>query len=403
VDTTTILENVRHISAEFAKDRRERQVRRHLEPVDFEQLREAGYLLTAVPVEHGGAWKDLRHSLRPVCEILRVLAHGDPSVALVATMHPCVILTVGWLTLERAPDPYEAIWDEQRRWVFESARNGAWWGTIVSEPGSGGAVQKTRATASIDRPPMDYRITGQKHFGSGSGVASYMITTAVPEGETDPDIFYMDMRDVPWDGSAGITLVGAWDGHGMAATQSHGMRFDQYPGTRAAWPGHQDRKAAAMPEHAVDCLFSAVFVGIVETALVTARQQLGRRREGLGAFEQVEWTRAEMEGWLIQQAHQGMLREVEEQTGQNSLYGKTAIAELSASVLDRLCKILGGGTFARQSPFGFWLQDVRALGFLRPPWSLAFDNMYESIPPEPASETIRATHNDNGQRVVAGS
>lgn len=393
MDTTTILENVRHISTEFANDRRERQVRRHLEPADFEQLREAGYLLTAVPTEYGGTWKDLRHSLRPVCEILRVLAHGDPSVALVASMHPCVLLTVGWLTLKQAPDPYEAIWDEQRRWVFESARNGAWWGTIVSEPGSGGSVQNTRATAIMAQPPLEYRITGQKHFGSGSGLASYMITMAVPEGETDPDIFYMDMRDVPWDGSAGITLVGAWDGHGMAATQSHGMRFDQYPGTRAAWPGHQDRKSAAMPERAVNCLFSAVFVGIVETALATARQQLERRREALGAFEQVEWTRAEMEGWLIQQAHQGMLREVEDQTGGNLLYGKTAIAELSASVLERLCKVLGGGTFARQSPFGFWLQDVRALGFLRPPWGLAFDSMFDSISSDPESEIATAAAN----------
>jgi len=26
---------------------------------------------------------------------------------------------------------------------------------------------------------------------------------------------------------------------------------------------------------------------------------------------------------------------------------------------------------------GAWLEDVRALGYLRPPWSLAFDQMYQ--------------------------
>jgi hypothetical protein len=39
---------------------------------------------------------------------------------------------------------------------------------------------------------------------------------------------------------------------------------------------------------------------------------------------------------------------------------------------------MGGGTFARQSPYGFWFEDVRALGFLRPPWGLAFDTLYDA-------------------------
>ena len=45
---------------------------------------------------------------------------------------------------------------------------------------------------------------------------------------------------------------------------------------------------------------------------------------------------------------------------------------------ERLCRVMGGGSYARYSPFGFWAQDVRALGFLRPPWGLAFDTLYEA-------------------------
>ena len=37
--------------------------------------------------------------------------------------------------------------------------------------------------------------------------------------------------------------------------------------------------------------------------------------------------------------------------------------------------MIGGGTFARRSPFGHWFEDVRALGFLRPPWALATDGL----------------------------
>ena len=52
---------------------------------------------------------------------------------------------------------------------------------------------------------------------------------------------------------------------------------------------------------------------------------------------------------------------------------KTIGAQLAESCRGRLCKVLGGGTFSRRSPFGHWFEDVRALGFLRPPWGLAFD------------------------------
>ena len=57
--------------------------------------------------------------------------------------------------------------------------------------------------------------------------------------------------------------------------------------------------------------------------------------------------------------------------------GKTAIAELAESVMNRLCKVMGGGTYSRHSPFGYWFQDVRALGFLRPPWVLAYEQLFQ--------------------------
>ena len=38
--------------------------------------------------------------------------------------------------------------------------------------------------------------------------------------------------------------------------------------------------------------------------------------------------------------------------------------------------MLGGGTFSQRSPFAHWFEDVRALGFLRPPWGLAYDSMF---------------------------
>ena len=57
------------------------------------------------------------------------------------------------------------------------------------------------------------------------------------------------------------------------------------------------------------------------------------------------------------------------------LRGKTISAELAESCTSRLCHVVGGGSYSQRSPFGHWFEDVRALGFLRPPWGLAFDGL----------------------------
>ena len=374
MDTRTILENVREVSARFATERRERQQRRELVAADFAQLREAGFLLTGVPVDQGGIWQSVQQSTRPLCELLRTLAHGDSSVALVCAMHPTVLSF--WLTKSQVPEPFQTAWEAQRRHIFQTVCEGAWWGTIASEPGSGGDVTKTQTVARPGPTDGVFRLTGQKAFGSGSGITSYMLTTAIPEGEAAPDVFFLDMRNVAWDDTAGVTLTAPWDGHGMAATQSHALRFTDFPATRIAWPGHVSDLMESGGGHN-QSLFTAVIVGIVETALEAARLQVARRRETLRAYEQVEWTKAEQDGWLIQQAYEGMLRAVEEGRGgrRNSVQGKMAIAELAESATGRICRVLGGGTFSRSSPFGHWDEDVRALGFLRPPWGLAYDNL----------------------------
>ena len=83
-----------------------------------------------------------REVKRHLAEALRVLAHGDPSVALVASMHPAVLQPYVDVRAEAAPG-----WLEQRRWIFETARDGGQWGTIVSAPGSGGVNSAVRLLA----------------------------------------------------------------------------------------------------------------------------------------------------------------------------------------------------------------------------------------------------------------
>ena len=126
-----------------------------------------------VPEASGGSWQSARTSLRPICDALRVLAAGDPSPALVAAMHPAVLAF--WVANPR-PDAEE--WEAQRSAVCATAVEGAEWGTVTSEPGSGGDVAQTRTSAApsdagdVDAPipGRRYRLTGDKHFGSGTGI-----------------------------------------------------------------------------------------------------------------------------------------------------------------------------------------------------------------------------------------
>jgi alkylation response protein AidB-like acyl-CoA dehydrogenase len=370
---------VGEITDDWRADRPARQARRNLDRADFDRLTDAGFLQVAVPSTMGGLWRSVAESTRPICEVLRALAAADPSVALVASMHPSVVGF--WL----APHDDRPAWADQCDAVFGTAAAGAQWGTITSEPGSGGDIlrTKTRATADgtagSDLPGDAYRLTGDKHFGSGSGVTAYMITSAVAEGEDEPSLFAIDVRGRPWDGSSGLRLTAEWDGVGMAATQSHAMRLEDCPATRMAW-GRPIAEVTAAAGPLIASLFTSVVLGILDEAIATAKEMLGPKASSLRAYEQVTWSRAEMDHWLAVQAYEGALRAVE--TGDQlrsvhaALRAKTAVAELAESALGGVARVIGGGTFSRRSPFASWYEDVRALGFLRPPWGLAYDNLF---------------------------
>lgn len=376
MEPQTVLDNIHPIATAFAADRRQRQQRTHLEKADFDALAEAGFLLTGVPSSLGGIFTDVQTSTRPVCEILRVLATGDPSMALVSAMHPAVLGF--WLTRTEAPEPYSEAWQAQTKALYQSALDGHWWGTVTSEPGSGGDITRSKATAE-KLADGTHRISGQKHFGSGSGISSYMITTAVPDGESAADFFYMDMRDQPWDGSTGIKLVAPWDGYGMAATQSHAFEFTGYPAQRIAWPGSQS-VVTGVAGAFFGAMFTAVVVGVVQAAHAAAAERIVPRKDGLRRYEAIEWANVECRFWLLEQAYERMLQHVETKGSTallDTFHAKLAIAELAESITQSICRVIGGGSFSRSSHFGAAFEDVRALGFLRPPWALAYDQLLD--------------------------
>jgi alkylation response protein AidB-like acyl-CoA dehydrogenase len=370
---------VDELTARWAEQRAERQTRRSLDAADFQALADAGFLRTMAPVELGGMWRDVPTSVRPLCSVLRTLAGADASVALVSAMHPAVISF--W---QASPDPDQPRWEDQRHAVASTARDGSQWGTVTSEPGSGGDIARTR-TAAVPKgvvasplPGETYVLTGDKHFGSGLGIADFMFTTARVEGEDDPAAYVVDVRDLDAVADA-LRVTAPWDGAGMAATQSHAVRLDAMPATRLAWNG-------TLPELQLNnggfvlALFTAVVLGVVDAAMAEAARILGPRKDGLRAYEQTEWVRADADHWLAQAAYDRMIATIERGDPAKSLHAglraKLAVAELAEQILSRVGRVVGGGSYSRRSPFAYWYEDVRALGFLRPPWALTYDNVF---------------------------
>jgi alkylation response protein AidB-like acyl-CoA dehydrogenase len=376
MSANTILDGAADLAREWAAQCPDRQQRTQADPEDFEALRRLGIPLLGVPAEFGGLWESPARSSRPICTMLRVLAQGDPSVTLASSMHQLVLAS--WRTAS-VSEPYADAWARQRKEVFQTVHAGAWWGTLISEPGSGGdsSLSSTDAVPAATSS-LEYRLSGRKHFGSGSGITSYMITRAVPEGETETELFYLKVGDVPWDGSTGMKLASEWRGHGMMSTNSHAFEFHDFPATRAAAPSTEFDANPAVGGLSV-MTFTSVIVGVVDAAMNHVRARLGSQGSSLRSFQQVEWTNAEQEAWLIEQAWEGAMRTFEQAkpTTRTFLLAKQSVARLAESVLDRLCRITGGSSYTWYSPLGAWWEDVRALGYLRPPWSLAFDQMYQ--------------------------
>lgn len=357
------LSRFRAIADRFRNERSQRLGRTTLQRDDFVDLADAGYLKLSVPESAGGNWQSLNQTGPQFAEITRTLARGDASVALVAAMHPAVVAY------------WHASPTGQAQQVFASVKDGHWWGTMMSEPGSGGDVGKTKTAARSDADR--FLLSGEKHFGSGSGQTSYMVTTARHNDEVQ--LFIIDMLDKDWNGDQGLTLLREWDGHGMTATQSHAFTLENCP-AELADSGRNFADSINQTSSISGVLFSAVIIGILDEAFESVRSRLHGKRESMRALERVELVRAQNEHWQAVTLYEAVRDAMGTEHGlAHARQAKYAIASHAENALSRLSKVVGGSSFGRTSSLGQFAQDVKALGFLRPPWALQNDQLFDAI------------------------
>ena len=170
---------------------------------DWDELRQSGYLLAAVPTEMGGAGLGLDE----VARLQSRLAYHAAPTAIAVNMH------VYWTGV--AADLLRNG-DESCRWILEKAAEGEMFAAIHGEPGND--IPLLLSTTTAERADGGWKINGHKIFGSLSPVWTYAgfhaMDTSDPSG---PRIVH---GFVPRD-SPGLQIVDTWDTLGMRATQSH--------------------------------------------------------------------------------------------------------------------------------------------------------------------------------------
>jgi alkylation response protein AidB-like acyl-CoA dehydrogenase len=176
---------------------------------DWEELRDSGYLLAAVPTELGGAGLGLDE----YSKLQSQLAYYAAPTALAVNMH-CY-----WTGL--AADLMK-IGDDSCKWILEKAVAGEVFAAIHGEAGND--IPAMYSTTKAERTDGGWLISGHKIFGSLSPVWTYGGFHAQDDADPEnPQIVHGFVhRNTP-----GVEIVETWDTLGMRATQSHDTILDK--------------------------------------------------------------------------------------------------------------------------------------------------------------------------------
>ena len=169
---------------------------------DFDELKEAGYLLMAVPEDLGGHGM----SLAEIALETRKLAYYAPATALAANMHHYWVGVAA--DLRRSGD-------NSLEWILKEAADGEVFAAGHSE--SGNTVPVLMSTTQAERVDGGYKFTGRKGFGSlGPVWTRYGLHGLDASDPSAPKIVHAFMpRD-----TEGYSIKETWDVMGMRATRS---------------------------------------------------------------------------------------------------------------------------------------------------------------------------------------
>ncbi len=176
---------------------------------NFRELSEAGLLSLTVPAVHGGAGAGARYAAR----VIGIIGKADSSTALVLSMH-----YINHLVMGRSP-----TWPAKlsRKLARESVEGLALVNALRVEPELGSPARGGLPATIARRTETGWRLTGHKIYSTGSPILKwYLVWARTDEAEPRVGQFLVPA------GLPGTRIVETWDHHGLRASGSHDVIFD---------------------------------------------------------------------------------------------------------------------------------------------------------------------------------
>ena len=176
---------------------------------NFKLLHEHNLLGLTVPASLGGGGADLKQAQR----VISAVARGEPSTALILVMqylqHARLHLTPNW------PEHL------RRRVALDAVNDGALLNALRVEPDLGSPSRGGLPATTARRTAEGWRISGRKIYSTGSHGLTWFNVWARSDDE-DPLVgVWLVRKDSP-----GVRIIEDWDHHGMRATSSHEVLFE---------------------------------------------------------------------------------------------------------------------------------------------------------------------------------
>lgn len=322
---------------------------------NFGELSEAGLLSLTVPAVHGGAGAGARYAAR----VIGIIGKADPSTALVLSMH-----YINHLVMARSP-----TWPVRlsRKLARESVEGLALINALRVEPELGSPARGGLPATIVRRTETGWSLTGHKIYSTGSPILKwYLVWARTDEAEPRVGQFLVPA------GLPGTRIVETWDHHGLRASGSHDVVFEDVVIPRDAEIDVRkpaDWRAPDLAQAAVHAVFvAAIYDGVARAArdwLITFLKQrvpaslgaplatLPRAQETLGAIE----ARLAVNARLIDTFARDVDEGVELSAGESNAV-KLAVTNNAVAVVEDALSLTGNHGLSRTNPLERHYRDV---------------------------------------------
>lgn len=347
--TLTPLERAREIGPRIAAHASRHDVEGSFVTEAYDELRAAGLLRAAVPVELGGDGA----TIAELTALQRELGHHCGSTALASAMHQHVVAFTAWRHRRGLPGAEATL----RRVAEEQI--------LLVSTGGGDYTHPHGDAVKVDG---GYRVTGRKRFASQS-VQGAVMSTMFCFDDPEQGRRVLNMA-VPF-ASEGVAVADNWDTLGMRGSASNDIDLvdvfvpEEKVLANRPWgvldPPLQVISSIAFP------IVTGAYLGVAEAAYDAAVAAAARRASDPSVQRQIGVMRSRLQvaGWALD----GALALVGDDptpsydTVLAVMAAKAEVARAGLEVCDLAMEVAGGPAFFRGSVIERAYRDIRAVKF----------------------------------------